>query len=287
MRPKVGLILGGGAARGYAHLGILKRFEEENIPIDFIIGISMGAIIGAIYASGHNVDKLISDAKKINMLKFISLLDFKASRTGLVKGEKIEKYLRGYVKERFEELNVPLYIVATDIQTGKGVVFSEGDLIKAIRASISIPVFFEPVEYNGTKLVDGSIIDSEAIELAASLGADIIINCDVSSSIDMGFFERFFYSLANSEKVLPLKKYFNLKRTAPEIISITATTMKLLKDSSNKNSEKTERGKRVYTIKPNVNNIRWYRFDQAGKCINMGFEAADSIVGKIKRELEM
>jgi NTE family protein len=287
MRPKVGLILGGGAARGYAHLGILKRFEEENIPIDFIIGISMGAIIGAIYASGHNVDKLISDAKKINMLKFLNLLDFKTSQTGLVKGEKIEKYLQVYIKERFEELNIPLYIVATDIHTGKEVVFSEGDLIKAIRASISIPVIFEPVEYNGTKLVDGSIIDFDAVGLAAKLGADIIINCDVSSSIDMGFFERFFYSLANSEKVLPIKKYFNLKRTAPEIISITATTMKLLKDSSNKNSEKTERGKRVYTIKPNVNNIRWYRFDQAGKCINMGFEAADSIVGKIKRELEM
>ncbi|MEQ2129641.1 patatin family protein [Caldanaerobacter subterraneus KAk] len=287
MRPRVGLILGGGAARGYAHLGILKRFEEENIPIDFIIGISMGAIIGAIYASGHNVDKLISDAKKINMLKFISLLDFKASRTGLVKGEKIEKYLRGYVKESFEELNIPLYIVATDIQTGKGVVFKEGDLIKAIRASISIPVFFEPVEYNGTKLVDGSIIDSEAIELAASLGADIIINCDVSSSIDMGFFERFFYSLANSEKVLPIKKYFNIKRPLPEIISITTTAIKLLKDNSNKNLEKMEGNKRVYTIKPNVDNIRWYRFDQAEKCINMGFEAVDSIVARIKRELEM
>lgn len=287
MRPKVGFILGGGAARGYAHLGILKRFEEENIPIDFIIGISMGAIIGAIYASGHNVDKLISDAKKINMLKFISLLDFKASRTGLVKGEKIEKYLRGYVKESFEELNIPLYIVATDIQTGKGVVFKEGDLIKAIRASISIPVFFEPVEYNGTKLVDGSIIDSEAIELAAKLGADIIINCDVSSSIDMGFFERFFYSLANSEKVLPIKKYFNIKRPLPEIISITTTAIKLLKDNSNKNLEKMEGNKRVYTIKPNVDNIRWYRFDQAEKCINMGFEAADSIVWRIKRELEM
>jgi len=287
MRPRVGLILGGGAARGYAHLGILKRFEEENIPIDFIIGISMGAIIGAIYASGHNVDKLISDAKKINMLKFISLLDFKVSRTGLVKGEKIEKYLRGYVKESFEELNIPLYIVATDIQTGKGVVFKEGDLIKAIRASISIPVFFEPVEYNGTKLVDGSIIDSEAIELAASLGADIIINCDVSSSIDMGFFERFFYSLANSEKVLPIKKYFNIKRPLPEIISITTTAIKLLKDNSNKNLEKMEGNKRVYTIKPNVDNIRWYRFDQAEKCINMGFEAVDSIVARIKRELEM
>ncbi|HHW57929.1 MAG TPA: patatin family protein [Clostridia bacterium] len=287
MGQKVGLILGGGAARGYAHLGILKRFEEENIPIDFIIGISMGAIIGAIYASGHNVDKLISDAKKINMLKFISLLDFKASRTGLVKGEKIEKYLRGYVKESFEELNIPLYIVATDIQTGKGVVFKEGDLIKAIRASISIPVFFEPVEYNGTKLVDGSMVASEAIELAAKLGADIVVNCDVSSSIDMGFFERFFYSLANSEKVLPIKKYFNIKRPLPEIISITTTAIKLLKDNSNKNLEKMEGNKRVYTIKPNVDNIRWYRFDQAEKCINMGFEATDSIVGRIKRELEI
>lgn len=128
--------------------------------------------------------------KKINMLKFLNLLDFKTSQTGLVKGEKIEKYLQVYIKERFEELNIPLYIVATDIHTGKEVVFSEGDLIKAIRASISIPVIFEPVEYNGTKLVDGSIIDFDAVGLAAKLGADIIIECDVSSSIDMGVFEK-------------------------------------------------------------------------------------------------
>lgn len=105
MRPKVGLILGGGAARGYAHLGVLKRLEEENIPIDFIIGTSIGALMGAIYASGNDLEKLLKDARDVNLLKLIKLIDLKIPKKGLIKGEKIEKFLSSYIKNDFDKNN--------------------------------------------------------------------------------------------------------------------------------------------------------------------------------------
>ncbi|WP_434629470.1 patatin-like phospholipase family protein [Thermoanaerobacterium thermosaccharolyticum] len=101
MRPKVGLILGGGAARGYAHLGVLKKLEEKNIPIDFIIGTSIGALIGAIYASGNDLEKIIKDVRDINFLKLIKMLDLNIPQRGFIKGDKIEKFLSSYMKKKF------------------------------------------------------------------------------------------------------------------------------------------------------------------------------------------
>jgi NTE family protein len=293
MRPKVGLILGGGAARGYAHLGVLKKLENENIPIDFIIGTSIGALIGAIYASGNDVEKLFKDAKEINLLRLIRLIDLKVPQKGLTKGEKIERYLSNYIKNDFSDLDIPLYIVAADIKTGKEIIFSEGNVIKAVRASISIPIIFEPVEFHGTKLVDGSIINFDARNLAFRLGADVVIVSDVSSNIDARIFDKVFYQLGNNikrillsnNKTIYFERYFNLKKVLPEIIAITVTTMKLLNSNLYESNKETNYGGKVYVIKPKVNNIRWYRFDQAEKCINIGLKAAEPIIQEIKKDL--
>lgn len=293
MRPKVGLILGGGAARGYAHLGVLKKLENENIPIDFIIGTSIGALIGAIYASGNDVEKLFKDAKEINLLRLIRLIDLKVPQKGLTKGEKIERYLSNYIKNDFSDLDIPLYIVAADIKTGKEIIFSEGNVIKAVRASISIPIIFEPVEFHGTKLVDGSIINFDARNLAFRLGADVVIVSDVSSNIDARIFDKAFYQLGNNierillsnNKTIYFERYFNLKKVLPEIIAITVTTMRLLNSNLYESNKETNYGGKVYVIKPKVNNIRWYRFDQAEKCINIGLKAAEPIIQEIKKDL--
>lgn len=293
MRPKVGLILGGGAARGYAHLGVLKKLENENIPIDFIIGTSIGALIGAIYASGNDVGKLFKDAKEINLLRLIRLIDLKVPQKGLTKGEKIERYLSNYIKNDFSDLDIPLYIVAADIKTGKEIIFSEGNVIKAVRASISIPIIFEPVEFHGAKLVDGSIINFDARNLAFRLGADVVIVSDVSSNIDARIFDKVFYQLGNNikrillsnNKTIYFERYFNLKKVLPEIIAITVTTMKLLNSNLYESNKETNYGGKVYVIKPKVNNIRWYRFDQAEKCINIGLKAAEPIIQEIKKDL--
>ncbi|PHO07384.1 alpha/beta hydrolase [Thermoanaerobacterium thermosaccharolyticum] len=293
MRPKVGLILGGGAARGYAHLGVLKKLEEKNIPIDFIIGTSIGALIGAIYASGNDLEKIIKDVRDINFLKLIKILDLNIPQRGFIKGDKIEKFLSSYMKKDFDELKIPLYAIATDIKQGREIIFSKGSVIKAVRASISILVVFEPVEFQNTKLVDGSIIDFDAIDLALKLGADIIIISDVSSNIDIRIFNRSFYNFVNNIKrilqsnnrTIYFERYFNSKKILPEIITITATTMKLLNDDLYGDNKEKNFEKKVYVIKPKVNDIRWYRFDHAEKCINLGLKAAEHVIQEVYEDL--
>ncbi|AST56708.1 patatin-like phospholipase family protein [Thermoanaerobacterium thermosaccharolyticum] len=293
MRPKVGLILGGGAARGYAHLGVLKKLEEKNIPIDFIIGTSIGALIGAIYASGNDLEKIIKDVRDINFLKLIKMLDLNIPQRGFIKGDKIEKFLSSYMKKDFDELKIPLYAIATDIKQGREIIFSKGSVIKAVRASISILVVFEPVEFQNTKLVDGSIINFDAIDLALKLGADIIIISDVSSNIDIRIFNRSFYNFVNNIKrilqsnnrTIYFERYFNSKKILPEIITITATTMKLLNDDLYGDNKEKNFEKKVYVIKPKVNDIRWYRFDHAEKCINLGLKAAEHVIQEVYEDL--
>ncbi|MDN5317545.1 MAG: hypothetical protein PWR08_1670 [Thermoanaerobacterium sp.] len=292
MRPKVGLILGGGAARGYAHLGVLKKLEEENIPIDFIIGTSIGALIGAIYASGNDLEKIIKDVRDINFLKLIKMVDLNIPQKGFIKGDKIEKFLSNYIKNDFNELKIPLYAIATDIKHGREIIFSNGPVIKAVRASISIPVVFEPVEFQNTKLVDGSIIDFDAVDLAIKLGADIVIISDVSSNIDIRIFNRSFYNfvnkinriLQNNIRTIYFERYFNSKKILPEIITITATTMKLLNNDLYEDNEGEKFNKKVYVIKPKVNGIRWYRFDHAEKCINLGLKAAEPVIQEVYKD---
>ncbi|MDI3310176.1 MAG: patatin-like phospholipase family protein [Thermoanaerobacterium sp.] len=292
MRPKVGLILGGGAARGYAHIGVLKKLEEENIPIDFIIGTSIGALIGAIYASGNDLEKIIKDVRDINFLKLIKMLDLNIPQKGFIKGDKIEKFLSSYMKNDFNELKIPLYVIATDIKRGREIIFSNGPVTKAVRASISIPVVFEPVEFQNTKLVDGSIIDFDAVDLAIKLGADIVIISDVSSNIDIRIFNRSFYNfvnkinriLQNNSRTIYFERYFNSKKILPEIITITATTMKLLNNDLYENNEGEKFNKKVYVIKPKVNGIRWYRFDHAEKCINLGLKAAEPVIQEVYKD---
>lgn len=292
MRPKVGLILGGGAARGYAHIGVLKKLEEENIPIDFIIGTSIGALIGAIYASGNDLEKIIKDVRDINFLKLIKMLDLNIPQKGFIKGDKIEKFLSSYMKNDFNELKIPLYVIATDIKRGREIIFSNGSVTKAVRASISIPVVFEPVEFQNTKLVDGSIIDFDAVDLAIKLGADIVIISDVSSNIDIRIFNRSFYNfvnkinriLQNNSRTIYFERYFNSKKILPEIITITATTMKLLNNDLYENNEGEKFNKKVYVIKPKVNGIRWYRFDHAEKCINLGLKAAEPVIQEVYKD---
>ncbi|MGF7396073.1 patatin-like phospholipase family protein [Thermoanaerobacterium thermosaccharolyticum] len=293
MRPKVGLILGGGAARGYAHPGVLKKLEEKNIPIDFIIGTSIGALIGAIYASGNDLEKIIKDVRDINFLKLIKMLDLNIPQRGFIKGDKIEKFLSSYMKKDFDELKIPLYAIATDIKQGREIIFSKGSVIKAVRASISILVVFEPVEFQNTKLVDGSIINFDAIDLALKLGADIIIISDVSSNIDIRIFNRSFYNFVNNIKrilqsnnrTIYFERYFNSKKILPEIITITATTMKLLNDDLYGDNKEKNFEKKVYVIKPKVNDIRWYRFDHAEKCINLGLKAAEHVIQEVYEDL--
>lgn len=172
-RPKLGLALGGGFARGIAHIGVLRVFEAEEIPIDFIAGTSVGALIGATYASGTPLDEMERQGIETHFRDFGR---WTLSRMGMASNERLEHYLHKFTPaQSFSELKIPLSIVATDIITGQSVHFTEGELTPAIRASCAYPGLFMPVHHQGRILVDGFLTETVPAEAAREMGADIVV----------------------------------------------------------------------------------------------------------------
>lgn len=178
-RPKVGLALGGGMARGIAHIGVLRELEKNNVPIDLIAGTSAGSLVGGGYAAGLSPDQLEALALK---LSWSDLGRVTVSRLGFYSSARTEDYIHAvFPVDRFEQLRIPLGVVATDLQAGKMVVFTEGDLALAIRASCAIPCYFTPVMVNGRLMVDGGLVGHLPAAVARGMGADIVIAVDVNS----------------------------------------------------------------------------------------------------------
>jgi NTE family protein len=182
--PKtVGLALGGGGARGLAHIGVLKVLERERVPIECLAGTSMGGLVAALYGSGlYSIAELEQEAEQVGKFKeMIKLVDLGLQQAGLIKGARIY----GYMMERlgpdltFADLGLPIALVAVDMITGQQVILQEGPLIDAIRATISVPGVFVPVERGDYKLVDGGILNNVPADVVRDLGADIVIAVDV------------------------------------------------------------------------------------------------------------
>lgn len=180
-RPKIGLALSGGAARGYTHVGVVKVLKEHGIPVDFVAGTSAGSIVGLAYACGMSTDSIIEFGKAISWYS-ISRLSFSAK--GLLSNEPLAEMIREKLPfSRFEDLMIPFAAVATNLETGEERVFrDEGDAALAIRASCAIPGVFSPVEdKSGAKYVDGGVVAPIPTAAAKGLGADKIIAVDVIS----------------------------------------------------------------------------------------------------------
>jgi len=177
-KPKVGLALGSGGARGFAHIGVLKVLEAHEIFVDMLAGSSMGSLVGAFYANNippHMMEKLAVHLKRKHWLDLI------VPNLGFVAGVKIKELIRLLTHEKnIEDLAKPLAIVATDIETGERVVFREGPIDQAVRASISIPGIFVPERVGDRLLVDGGVIDRVPITVTRDMGADIVIAVDVA-----------------------------------------------------------------------------------------------------------
>jgi NTE family protein len=172
--PKVGIALGGGFARGLAHIGVLKVLEEEKIPVDFIAGTSVGSVIGAAYASGISAKELEEVAA---LVRFKDFSRWTFSRFGLFSNDKMAIFLRKVLRcKTFEELRIPLAVAATDIITGEPAVFTSGDLVDPVRASCAYPGMFQPVRIGGRLLVDGLLAHSVPAMPLRDLGAERVIS---------------------------------------------------------------------------------------------------------------
>ncbi|WP_175596683.1 patatin-like phospholipase family protein [Bacillus sp. MRMR6] len=177
-QPKIGLVLGSGGARGFAHLGVIKVLKEAGIPIHLIAGSSMGALVGSFYGAGIEIDHLY---KLSTAFKRKYFLDFTVPKMGFIAGKRVKEFIKVFTHgKNIEELDLPVGIVATDLLTGEKVVFTQGPVAEAVRASISIPGIFVPEKYNGRILIDGGVSDRVPVSVAKEMGADFIIAVDVS-----------------------------------------------------------------------------------------------------------
>jgi NTE family protein len=177
--PKVGLALGSGGARGFAHLGVIKVLKDEGIPIDLIAGSSMGALVASFYGAGLDVDRLY---KLSRVFKRKYYLDFTVPKMGFIAGKRVKELIRIFTHgKKIEELDIPIGIVATDLMSGEKVVFKNGPVAEAVRASIAIPGIFVPEKLDGRLFVDGGVVDRIPVSVAKEMGADIVIAVDVSN----------------------------------------------------------------------------------------------------------
>ena len=173
-RPKVGLVLGGGGARGLAHIGVLKVLEQEKVPIDLLAGTSMGGLIGALYAAGISPADMEKEAMQRGRKRSLArLLDLQPSPAGLVKGGRISEELAMHLGPglNFRDLPMPLALVAVDLRSGQEVVLQEGRVIEAVRATISLPGFFVPVDLDGHLLVDGGVLNNVPVAWGRNLAS--------------------------------------------------------------------------------------------------------------------
>ena len=176
-KKNIGLALGGGSARGFAHIGVISVLEENGVPVDMVSGCSMGSVIGGIYTSGCEMSYLENFIKSIDLKK---LFDYTVPSRGYVRGNRAQQMIRILTRDySFKQTKRPFACIAVDIESGELVLFNEGPLHEAIRASISIPGVFVPHEYNGKTYVDGGVLDRNAIGAAREIGADFVIASDV------------------------------------------------------------------------------------------------------------
>jgi NTE family protein len=184
-RPLIGLALGGGGARGIAHIGILKVLERENVPIDFLAGTSIGGIVAAPFAAGFSAQQIEKEALQLGSINnLVKLVDWLPTRKGIVQGQAVYRYLEGILGENlcFEDLKRELALVAVDLHSGKQIVLRSGPVSEAVRATMAIPGVIAPMKKGDAKLVDGGILNNVPADVAREMGADVVIAVDVAAA---------------------------------------------------------------------------------------------------------
>lgn len=256
-KVRVGLALGSGASRGFAHIGVLEVLTEAGIPIDMVSGSSMGSIIGGLYCAGMKMSYMHRIAQQITKTQEYRFIDMTFPGLGLFRGQRIEKLIRTLCgNRRIEELNIPFVASACCIEDAQIVYFDRGDMTQAIRASISIPGVFEPVEIDGKTYVDAGVFERVPMSVLRKMGADYVIGVDVG-----------YRGGANPKP----KGLMQLMLTVYDMVEWEATQKRL------------ECGDRMITV--NTRAIDPSNFTKGAECIELGRRAAQDALDDIRREL--
>lgn len=251
--PRVGVAFGGGFARGIAHVGVLKVLVENNIPIDALAGVSAGSLAAAGFASGCTIDEMLSAARA---LRWSRVGRWTFSRLGFATNERMESMLRGFLHcQSFEELKIPLSIVAADVLTGEAVTFRSGNLNLAVRASCAFPGLFVPVKFNSHLLVDGAIVTSVPVAALSHMGVDITVGVHIKT-----------------EGCAP---------PPTNLFQIVSESFQIIQNHSASNW----RDKCDVVIEPRLEGIRWDDFACADKLVAAGEAAARETIPALRHLL--
>ena len=180
--PRIGLALGGGAARGFAHIGVIQVLEEAGIRPDLVVGTSAGSLVAALYAAGRSGTELGALAQSMDEG---AITDWAFPGRGLIRGEALARYVREQTGQRpIEQMKLPLGIVATDLDSGAPILFQRGDTGAAVRASSAVPAVFQPVKIGAREYVDGGLVSPVPVRFARQMGAELVLAVDISTPPD-------------------------------------------------------------------------------------------------------
>ena len=256
--PRVALVLGGGAARGFAHIGVIRVLEQERIPIDMVIGTSVGSLIGALYAAEKDSFDLEWTAFQLQQ---DDLFDFRllnaVTGMGYARGERLEAFVRAKVKQdAIEKLKVPFAAVATDLNWGQRVVMDRGSVARAVRASSAIHCIFEPVTHMGKLLVDGGVVDNIPIDVAREKGAEVVIAVDISEDVGTTEIKNLLDVILQATNIMFAENVAHRKQGADVL------------------------------VQPNVKGVGMLDFTQKKRTMQVGIDAARASMPRIRAAIE-
>jgi NTE family protein len=256
--PRIALVLGGGAARGFAHIGVIRVLEQEKVPVDLVVGSSVGSLIGAMWAAERDSFELEWSAFQ---LEKDDLFDFGIANAvlgmGYAKGEKLEAFVRAKVKPaNIEQLKVPFAAVATDLNWGTRVVLDRGPVARAVRASSAIPGVFEPVMHQGKLLVDGGVVDNIPVDVARAKGADLVVAVDISENVGNVKIKNAVDVMLQATNIMFAESVARLRRDADVVVS------------------------------PAVGDVSTLDFSQKKRCVQAGIDAARAAMPRLRAAVE-
>lgn len=297
---KIGLALGAGAARGWAHIGIIKALQELGVKIDVVAGCSIGAYVGAAFASGR-LDELEEWAFSLSEWQVFGLLGIGFRRGGIASGQKVFlKHSEDFCASTFEEMNIPFTAVATDLYSGKEVVFNKGKVSSAIQASCAIPALFPPIEHEGRWLVDGAVVNPVPVNQCRQLGADFVIAVNLSADFRPRLIEKAEKEHeANQQKTDQflsegsggfMKQWFSPdpkpnKKQAPGIVSVMSSSLEILQARVTRSRLGGDPPDLL--IEPQLRNVGLLEFHRAEELSNEGRAAVNRLAQQIQYQLNL
>lgn len=290
---KIGLALGSGSARGWAHIGAIEALQEAEIPIHYVAGTSIGAFVGAVYATRH-LQSLKDFALQMDWKKVVSYFDVVFPKSGFMDGKKVHELFSMHTDAKtFDDFKIPVCMVATNIKNGEKVIIDSGNIIEGIRASVSVPGIFTPVKRDDDWLVDGGLVDPTPVSVVKEMGANFIIAVDLNSDIVSSagkkqkakkepkpipqkqkheIIERISaqYNIAENAVKSHINRWFSSSQKTPSIFDVMGTSIGIMQKQISKIN--LEIDKPDILIEPRLGDLKMFDFDQAERSITEGYK---------------